>query len=82
MLTVEIRDPEKASIGEAVVEIHCDSDGLELLLYQLGHLKTRETHVHLMTPAWAGDELSEDRSNRDANTVIVNHLKVIKIPDN
>ena len=35
MITVEIRDAEKASAGMAEVEIFCDAEGLALLFKQL-----------------------------------------------
>ena len=74
MLTIEIRDAEKAQTGRAEVEIFCDAKGLELLIKQLNHLKQGSTHVHLMTPSWAGNELDEKTVGN--GTVIINHLKI------
>jgi hypothetical protein len=79
MITVEIRDAEKASEGKAEVEIFCDQDGLSLLIRQLGLLKRGPSHVHLMTPAWAGNELNETRLGE--RTTIINHLKVTLLAD-
>jgi hypothetical protein len=39
------------------VELVADDDGLRLLEQALAHLRRGETHVHFMTPDWAGTEL-------------------------
>ena len=80
MLTIEIHDAEKAVAGKAEVEIFCDTEGLELLIRQLEHLKKGSTHIHLMTPAWAGNELEETPLGE--GTVLVNHLKITILPKN
>ena len=61
------------------VEIHCDSEGLELLVSKLNVLKQHGGHEHLMTPAWAGTELTEEKQG-DGNELI-NHLKILLWPD-
>ena len=79
MLTVEIRDAEKAAAGMAEVEIFCDSEGLALLFRQLEHLKKAGAgHVHLMSPAWAGNELDEKIIGK--GTQLINHLRVTMVP--
>jgi hypothetical protein len=79
MLTVEIRDAEKAGGGEAEVEVFCDAEGLAVLLRQLQHLHNAGTgHVHLMTPAWAGTELDERTVGK--GTQLINHLRVTMLP--
>ena len=78
MLTIEIRDAEKARDGQAEVEIFCDQEGLSLLLRQLEFLKKGPAHVHLMTPSWAGNELNETRLGKE--TVLINHLKITLLP--
>ena len=78
MLTIEIRDAEKATEGAAEVEIFCDNDGLSLLIRQLELLKVGPAHVHLMTPSWAGNELSEITVGE--GTVLVNHVRVTLLP--
>jgi hypothetical protein len=78
MLTIEIRDPEKAHIGMAELEIFCDEGGLALLLRQLEHLRTGAGHVHLMTPGWAGNELDEKLFGK--GTDLINHLRVTMLP--
>lgn len=76
MLTVEIRDAEKATDGKAEVEIFLDEAGLRVLLAQLRHLESGSSHVHLMTPAWAGNELTEKAQGE--GTVLVHHLRVTR----
>jgi Immunity protein 32 len=78
MLTIEIRDAEKAHEGKAEVEIFCDKDGLSLLIRQLERLKTGPAHIHLMTPAWAGNELAETTFGKA--TALINHLRVTLLP--
>ena len=78
MITIELRDAEKASEGMTEVEIFCDSEGLALLLKQLEHLKSGSSHVHLMTPAWAGNELGEKPFGN--GTSLINHLRVTMLP--
>ena len=79
MITVEIRDAEQASKGMAEVEIFCDAEGLSLLIKQLEHIKGGSSHVHLMTPAWAGNELGEETIGN--GTRLVNHLRITAIPE-
>jgi hypothetical protein len=73
MLTVEHNPKIDA------VEIFCDRDGLELLIGKLTRLKDRGGHIHLMTPAWAGDELTEERYR--PNNKLFNHLMIALAPD-
>lgn len=68
MLTVEINPKD------ALVEIHCDTVGLETLRYLLDVLKQHGGHVHLKTPAWGGHELTEVAQGDD--TVLVHHLAI------
>ena len=79
MITIEIRDADKAHEGMTEVEIFCDADGLALLAKQIEHLKSGSSHVHLMTPAWAGDELGEKPYGTD--TILINHLRITRIPN-
>ncbi len=78
MITIELRDAAKAVDGMTEVEIVCDSDGLTLLSKQLEHLKSGSSHVHLMTPAWAGNELGETPFGHETN--LVNHLRITMLP--
>lgn len=74
MLTIEIKDPEKAAEGSSEIEIYCDREGLEELKRQLGFLDRGETHVHLMSESWAGNELTEEKQG--AKNALVHHLKI------
>jgi Immunity protein 32 len=74
LLTVELRNPLKATEGMAEVEIYCDSDGLRELSRQIQFLQSSETHVHLMTPAWAGQELTEVPQGN--GTTLIHHLRI------
>jgi hypothetical protein len=80
MITVEMRDAEKASKGMTEIEIFCDAEGLALLSKQIEHLKSGSGHVHLMTPAWAGHELGEKPFGK--GTTLVNHLRITMLPKN
>ena len=57
MITVEIKDPEQVAKGASEVEIYCDREGLNELIRKLEALANGETHVHLMSPSWAGHGL-------------------------
>ena len=78
MITIEIRDAAKATEGMTEVEIFCDAEGLALLLKQIEHLKSGSSHVHFMTPAWAGNELGEKPFGK--GTILINHLRITMLP--
>lgn len=69
MLTVESNETAQA------IEIFCDSDGLETLVRKLEILRAKGGHVHLMTPAWAGDELTEEVQGEGNR--LLNHLRIV-----
>ena len=70
MLTVEYNKIRKR------IEIYCDSEGLEILINKLNSLKKNKGHTHLMTPSWAGYELTEEKQGGERN-ILINHLKII-----
>lgn len=81
LLTVEVELYKKhilskLQVGE--VAICLDEEGLELLEKQLAFLKKGPDHVHLMTPSWGGDELTEDRKD-DNQSLLVNHLRIVRV---
>jgi hypothetical protein len=78
MLTVEIYNAKYAKAGRAVVEVYCDAEGLALFSRQIEDLKNGSSHVHLMTPGWAGNELDEKAFGE--KTDLVNHLRITMIP--
>ena len=73
ILTVEHNEKQEA------IEVYCDNEGLDLLIRNLNNLKKNKGHLHFMTPSWAGNELTEEKQNRE-NTLI-NHLKINLKPD-
>jgi len=75
LLTVELKDGNKAS--EAEVAICFDDEGLELLINKLTQLRGKREHDHLMTPSWAGNELTENKGGGE-NYELVNHLLLVK----
>ncbi|HEY0008663.1 MAG TPA: Imm32 family immunity protein [Tepidisphaeraceae bacterium] len=72
MLTFETDD-------DGTVFIHGDAAGLEALADQLKRLVATTPegtfdHTHLMTPSWAGNELSEERHDPAAR--LIHHVKL------
>jgi hypothetical protein len=66
-----------------VVEIFMDEDGREKFVKSLQRLSTTNAeidHDHLMTPSWAGIELTEELQN-PANDLI-NKVTVFLVEDN
>lgn len=76
MITAEVLNAGEADKGLAEIEIYCDEAGLLLLKRQIELMLAGESHVHLMTPAWAGTELSEVPLGKG---VLVNHIRVTKV---
>lgn len=72
MLTVEINKKDES------IEIFCDKEGLELLTKKISILSEKGGHVHLMTPSWAGNELSEEKQG--LQNELVNHLRIVLKP--
>ncbi len=66
--------------GESVVELHLDEEGLDLLVDRLMKLRKHNEpeHDHLMTPSWAGWELTEEK--QDAENELINHLTIFCHP--
>lgn len=60
------------------IAIMCDADGLAALVEQLEILRRNGGHVHLMTPSWAGTELTENKQIE--GSVLINHLRVVLLP--
>lgn len=74
LLTVE---KQKSEQGE--VAICFDREGLEFLIFQLSKLRERHDHFHLMTPAWAGHELTEELQGGDQYE-LCNSLRLVRLP--
>ncbi|MCX5580479.1 Imm32 family immunity protein [Kaistia terrae] len=62
------------------VVIAFDSEGLEILIRKLTSLRDRIDHLHLMTPAWAGDDLSEERRG-GPDYSLVHSLRLVRLTD-
>jgi len=75
LLTVEIKDAREAREAEAVICF--DDEGLEFLINKLIRLRGKPDHEHLMTPAWAGNELTEKKQGGEEYELI-NHLRLVK----
>jgi Immunity protein 32 len=75
LLTVEHKLGENRRLSEAEIEIYCDRDGLDLLLRKLTILKEKGGHVHLMSPAWSGHELTEQKQGEQ--NILINHLCIM-----
>jgi hypothetical protein len=73
MLTIEYTADQQ-------LEVYCDREGLATLLSELENLKERGGHTHLMTPSWAGHELSEERQGQ--HTQLIHHVLIRLKPDN
>lgn len=63
------------------VEIHADSDGLEVFIKELLCLKQRVDngeceHSHLMTDNWGGDDLSIEMQNKSGEYKLIQHVKL------
>ena len=61
--------------GETV-EIHGNSEGLTSLLKGLQNLlyEGKQDHLHLMTPSWGGEELTEEKQGE--NNKLINGVKI------
>lgn len=74
-ISVEAKGCGQIEDGQGEVEIYLNEEGLDFLLSQLAFLKQERTeHVHLMTPLWGGDELTEDKHNQ--NSLLIHHLRL------
>jgi len=69
---------EKEKSPDAEVCICFDNEGLELLIRKLTYLSSHSGHLHLMTPGWAGNELTEE-PQRGSNFEIVNSLRLVRL---
>jgi hypothetical protein len=78
MITIEIKDADQITEGRAEIEIYCDTEGIAELERQLVFLRRGETHVHLASPSWAGNELGEIAFG-DGN-VLIHQATIVKIP--
>jgi|GEM_PF-1622808 len=76
MLTVEVKNDQSNNIEE--VAICYDKEGLDELIKHLEGLRKKPGHTHLMTPSWAGTELSETKQGGKEYT-LANHLRLVRL---
>ncbi|MBW8285911.1 MAG: immunity protein 32 [Rhizobium sp.] len=69
---------EREQSDEGEVAICFDQEGLELLISKLSKLRGGPDHLHLMTPAWAGSELTEERQG-GGGYELCNSLRLVRI---
>lgn len=74
-VTIEIKDQIDPALAE--IALCVDDEGLDFLIKKLIQLRGKVDHEHLMTPAWAGAELSE-KSRGGPEYSVVNHLRIVK----
>ena len=55
-----------------------DGEGLDFLLKKLEYLKCNIDHLHLMTPSWAGVELTED-AIMGSDYMTLNSLRLVRV---
>ncbi|GAC42104.1 Imm32 family immunity protein [Paenibacillus popilliae] len=56
------------------IEIHANELGLKFLISQLEKLLIEKSDLHLMTPSWGGDELSEEKQCE--TNKLISHVKI------
>ena len=75
ILTVELKNHAEKPVAE--VAICCDEEGLNFLIEKLERLRGKRDHTHLMTPSWAGNELTEHKQG-GLDYQLINHLRLVK----
>jgi hypothetical protein len=68
-LSVEFQSDEEE------LDIICDQEGLDSLIETLNRLREHGSHAHMMTPSWAGNELTEERHTE--NGILINHMRIV-----
>ncbi len=77
ILTVEV-EPDPPHKAPAEVTICFDDEGLELLVQKLQRLRGKKDHLHLMTPSWSGEDLTEQKQGGNGYE-LVNQLRLVKM---
>jgi hypothetical protein len=64
--------------GDDKVEIHLNENGIVALIEQLEYLRKQKKsdHLHLMTEAWGGDELTGGEVQEGFK--LINHVKIYR----
>ncbi len=73
IFTIEIDEQ-----GE-LVEMHLNKEGAEYLRDILNRVieVNSDDHLHLMTPDWGGNELTEEKQNKSDTVKLIHHLKLM-----
>ncbi len=74
ILTIELEHAEHPEVA-----LCFDREGLDLLMAKLETLRNAPGHIHLMTPSWAGDSLTEEKQGGERYE-LVNSLRLVRIP--
>ena len=80
LLTVEIEKPKNSYNIKEVPEVAIcfDDEGLEHFIRRLKSLKGKRDHEHLMTPAYAGTDLTEVKQGGE-DYILINHLRLVHL---
>lgn len=64
---------------QELIELHLNRERAEYLKNILEKLILEKDNkdIHLMTPDWGGNELSNDPQNENENIKLIHHLKLI-----
>lgn len=76
LITVEFKEGDNPSEGE--IALCFNNDGIDFLINKLSLLRRKKDHDHLMTPSWAGIELSENKQG-GKEYKLIHHLRLVKI---
>jgi hypothetical protein len=73
IFTIEIDEQ-----GE-LVEMHLNKEGAEYLRDILNRVieVNSDDHLHLMTPDWGGNELTEEKQNQSDTVKLIHQLKLM-----
>lgn len=66
---------------KGIVDIYMDEEGRNLLINSLNKLRDqigKGDHDHLMTPSWAGYELTEEKQSSDSE--LIHQLNIVLRP--
>lgn len=51
------------------LDIHCDEQGLNMLIQSLHRLSNANQHEHLLSPSWGGSQLSEEKQSEQSKLI-------------
>ena len=73
-LTVELQKGDNPEVA-----LCFDEEGANTLIRKLEYLRSKTDHLHLATPAWAGEDLTEDLVGGEGYQLI-HSLRLVRIP--